>query len=461
MRSTIAHCTIIALSGAIVVGCVDRKDLGALPDTDGAGDTDDADEHGDSNDSGPVTTAATEGGSQTDGDEDTDTPVGSCEDPTNKNVDIIFMIDDSGSMATKQHAIATNLDALVGTLEAADMNYRIAFTTSDNGNPMCPTHVKQPQSGKFVLESCRARTDHFVFNTVPPVDATEAACLDICEHDSIEIQPTTTHNDPVARARPWVERIDGQTNLPAGVSMDEALRCFAPMGIAGCGYEEQLENVYRAVLRSQTANEEQYDFLRSDARLAIVLVSDEADGSYNRSAGNPYDVNGNKVFWQDSQANFPTSAVSWNAGVECTGNGFPYDDCYAQHYDIDGNVISEAQAPAHAVFHPVSRFVNQLSALGKDVVVTGILGVPPGYEDGVPLVYQDDPRHPQFLYDFGIGPSCESPLTLPGVEPFQAMAVPPVRQREVVESFPGGLYSICGTDYAAILDNVACDIIRG
>jgi hypothetical protein len=453
MQRNTTRTSIIALSASLTVACLDRKELGELNDT---GNTDDGhdthdthDTDGDPSDSSPATTMDTDG---SDGSENPVNP---------KNVDIIFMLDDSGSMIGQQHAIATNLDALIGVLDEADMNYRIAFTTSDNGNPLCPTNVKQPNGGTFVLQSCHQRISHFVFATVPPLDAQQAACLDICAHESIAITPTKTDNDPVARARPWIERIDGQTNLPPEVSMTEALRCFAPMGIAGCGYEEQLESVYKAVARSQDASESQYDFIRSDAMLAIVLVSDEADGSFNRSAGNPYDTAGNKVFWQDNDANFPSSAVSWNAGVECVGSGSPYDDCHSQHYDIDGNVLPAAQAASSAVFHPVTRYVDQLNALHKPVVVMGILGVPPGYEDGAPIVYRDDPQHPQFMLDFGIGPSCESPLILPGVDPFQPLAVPPVRQREVAESFPGRIYSICGADYARILANIGADIIDG
>jgi hypothetical protein len=385
--------------------------------------------------------------------------------PSNKNIDVLFMIDDSGSMAEKQLALAANLDAFIEVLEKADMSYRIAFTTSDNGNPLCPTHVKAPEGGRFVLSSCRERLDHFVFPTIPPVDATDAACLDICPHESIAITPTTTNHDSTSMARPWIERIDGETNLPAGMSVVEALRCFAPMGVAGCGYEEQLESVYKALRRAEDPTQQEYGFLRDDATLAIVLVTDEADGSYNRAPyGNfgPYDPDGNKVFWSDSSANFPTSAVSWNAGVECLGSGSPYTDCQPQHHDIDGNVISAAQAPTSAVLHPVSRYTSLLdayAATGKRVVVLGMLGVPPGYESGTPLVYRDAPEHPDFMLSFGIGPGCESPLSLPGMEPYEAFAVPPVRQREFVESFPGKIYSICEADYGNRLAHIACDLI--
>jgi hypothetical protein len=130
----------------------------------------------------------------------------------------------------------------------------------------------------------------------------------------------------------------------------------------------------------------------------------------------------------------------------------PYDDCFAQHYDIDGNVVSAAQAANQAVFHPVSRYIDQIQAIAdlKPVVVAGLLGVPGGYEAGVPLIYRDDAADPQFVHDFGIGPGCISQLVIPDVESFVGKAVPPVRQRDFVEHFggPENISSICHTDFS-------------
>jgi hypothetical protein len=50
-------------------------------------------------------------------------------------------------------------------------------------------------------------------------------------------------------------------------------------------------------------------------------------------------------------------------------------------------------------------------------------------------------------------------LTLPDVQTDHLLAVPPVRQRELAESFPGRIYSICGSDYGRILADVGRDIV--
>ena len=418
----------------------------------------------------------------------------------NKDVDIIFMIDDSGSMAEEQYNLASNFDKFIEVLEApgVEANYRIGITTSDNGNPLCPTNIKTPEGGKFKVSTCRSRPTHFTFPTVPPVEAFDVACANICPYDEIEILPSTIEDDSSEKPRLWVESIEGRTNLGRArcadgidtgncdpdnkdadgwvqsITTEEAFQCLGPMGIAGCGYEEQLESVYKAVARAGNAMEDQYGFIRSNAILAIVLVSDEADGSFNRSPyGNfgPYDPNGNKVFWQDPDAVSPSSAVSWNAGVECVpeGDGLPYDDCFSQHYDIDGNVVPEDRAASEAVFHPVRRYINQIQAIedqkqernpGQEVLLAGILGVPPGYDQNQAEVsYRNDPSDPEFMSAFGIGAGCVSMIDIPGLEAFQPKAVPPVRQREFVEHFQVGedrnIFSICDSDYSPALRAIA------
>ena len=49
---------------------------------------------------------------------------------------------------------------------------------------------------------------------------------------------------------PWLERIDGLTNVP---ELAEAIACAAPQGIAGCGHEQPLEAMRKALLRSKLA----------------------------------------------------------------------------------------------------------------------------------------------------------------------------------------------------------------
>ena len=79
-------------------------------------------------------------------------PSGGLQLTVNKDVDILFVIDNSGSMGEEQAILANNFASFIEVLEAEDVeaNYRIGITTTDNGNPWCPPGVTTPESGKLV-----------------------------------------------------------------------------------------------------------------------------------------------------------------------------------------------------------------------------------------------------------------------------------------------------------------------
>ena len=387
----------------------------------------------------------------------------------NKDVDVLFVIDNSGSMGEEQGLLAANFPAFIEVLEAEDVkaNYRIGVTTTDNGNPWCGS--TSAEAGKLVLSSCRSRTGQFVFNGNPPADATEQACTDVCSTETINILPTTTEFDPEPKPRPWLESIEGKTNLDDDLDTIEAFQCFGPQGIAGCGFESHLESMYKAFLRAQNSDEAQYGFLRSNAILSVVFVTDEVDCSYNNEFQSIFldeADGGNQVFWSEPSivAGTPSSAVCWNAGVVCEGNGLPYDSCRSSNKSVDGAINV---ADGDAVLHPLSRYIDFVQELerakqqitpSQEVLVALIAGVPEGY-DGTNLVYSnslDDGEQG----DFGIGAGCtyddDDPMTP------SATARPPVRAKEFAEAFQVGdapnLYSICQNSYAGALDAIAATI---
>lgn len=417
-------------------------------DTDGAGDTSTVGTDGET--VGPSTTV----------DPSVSDTTGDPLPPSTRAVDVLFVIDNSGTMGAEQGRLATAGAPFIAALDDVGLDWRIGFTTTDNGNPWCGS--TSPEAGSLQLSSCLGRTGEFVFNGNPPTDATAEACLQVCNTDTLEILSTTTTLDPNPRPRPWLERAAGMANVE--VDPAEAFACAAPQGIAGCGFEAPLESMYKAFLRAENGDEEQYGFLRDEALLVVVIVTDEADCSYNneyQSIFLPSNEGGDPVFWSDPEASSPTSAVCWNAGVACTGAG-TYDECHAENKDTNGNTgVSDDQA----VMLPVARYVDYLQSLedakrqldpAQEVLVAVIGGVPIGYEQGVPAVYQDS-MDPQEQGDYGIGPACGS-----AAEPTRA--VPAVREREVAEAFVTGegrnLWSVCEPAYDGALAGVAAMIIE-
>lgn len=381
-------------------------------------------------------------------------------DPVNRAVDILLVIDNSGSMAQEQANLVANLGAFIEVLEADDVraDYRIGITTTDNGNPRC--RGTSPEGGKLQVSSCRSRPDDFTFLGNPPVEAFDVACASVCSEESDAaladgLLPTTTDKDLERRPRPWIESIGGETNLPGGLSPTEALGCLGPQGIAGCGMEQPLESMYKAIALSSYPESAQLGFVRDQAILAIIIVTDEADCSHNNAFDEVFSEN--KVFWSDPDAQFPTSAVCWNAGVACVGDGNSYDDCLPTNFDMAG---TPGVLNGDAVMRPLGRyteFVEGIENWKKDinpeqeVVVAVISGVPEGYSDKTAQLEFADSDDPAFQEAFGIGPGCEVG---------ERRAVPPVRLRVFAEAFnsdPEGrpVYSICAPDYTPALEAIA------
>lgn len=374
----------------------------------------------------------------------------------NKDVDILFVIDDSGSMGEEQGTLANNFPAFIEVLEreGVEANYRIGVTTTDNGNPWCTGGA----GGAMQMTNCRDRLQDFIYapGTDVTEDATEVACTDVCQHDAIEILPTTVEINGEAQPRPWIEKIEGESNIGGGISTSDAFQCFGPQGINGCGFESHLESMYKALKRTETPDEASYGFIRPNSILAVVHVTDEADCSVTEAGKTIFSSEGERAFWSDPGAAQPTSAVCWNAGVTCSGGPGTYGECHSANYDAAGNV---GVADEDAVMHPVSRYTSLLQEFedarkarnpNAEVLVAVISGVPAGYSRGEADISYQDGGDAIFQDDYGIGPGCSTAA---------GEAIAPVRLKEFAEAFEvdgeRNLYSVCNSDYTPALEKIA------
>ncbi|MEX1363780.1 MAG: hypothetical protein AB1Z98_11675 [Nannocystaceae bacterium] len=340
---------------------------------------------------------------------------------TERAVDIIFVVDNSGTMGDEQAVLVQSIEGLLSTLDAAvpPVDYRIAVTTTDDGNPWC--QVSGPQAGEFRATSCRSRESEFVFMGAQTIEAYEVACAAGCSIDDLGLP------------EPWVDVVNsmGSSNVP-GDQVAETLRCMLPQGINGCGFEQPLESTWKAVRRTQTNTDPAFAFRRPGSLLAVMVVTDEADCSSNDDWDTIFEDTGNRVFWSDPESPAPSSAVCWNAGVACQGGGGgSYDSCTATNFDVNANQTTDADA---AVLYPLDRYTSIL--LEESAFIMAINGV---NSDGS-ITYADTLSDPQFQTDFGIGPGCSSTA---------GDAIPPVRVHQVIEavSGPGNERSICDEDY--------------
>lgn len=416
-------------------------------------------------------------------------------------IDLLFVIDNSGTMAVEQENLARNFPLLIRTLEnltdeegrRANVDVNIMVTTTDFGGPLCEPFEHpdyEPAKGAPISSTCLDREPRFtglaLSDTEEPAQEFQA-CQNVCTNPD-----AAPMGDPFINLNPMGDNIpDSVTPLDLdgdGVedsAVAQALSCIGPQGIDGCGYEAPLETMLQALYTSATWNTGDRPFLRKDATLAIAIITDEADCSIK-----DYNVLTNAEFQGvdpgDERAK-PSSAVCWNAGVSCVdaeGDGV-YETC-----------ISEDNGMLHAT----SRYIDYLNYLAtgfdgeRDVIMLGILGVPPvtAHAEEPPfnpiaggvfdLIYRDwvesdilpdealagsTAAEKQFL--FGVGPGCTGGDAATG---FTGQAIPPVRIKEVCESLnktddEGNITdvrccieSICDRDYSAALQCLT-GIIQG
>jgi hypothetical protein len=397
-------------------------------------------------------------------------------------IDLLFVIDNSGTMGEEQINLAANFPLLIDKLQALtddngsplhpDVN--IMVTTTDLGHPQCTPFQPdeyQPAQGAPQSEACINRLEDFE-GLGSKAPAFPQACTNGCPVAVEPIDPFIHFSGPNAST----------TNVP-GNNIKGALSCIGPQGINGCGYEAQLESMLQAINPNATWNQGNKPFLREGAILAIAIITDEAECSVRAPDGYAYFTDQmQNTYWEvnpetgtKTQA---TSAVCWNAGVNCgapDGNGV-YADCNS----VDTGVL-----------HPLSRYLTYLqddliAAQNKEVIMLGILGVPevtehniyPPYQPvagGVEdLVYRqwrdgaygmggdllpDDIENEETAaskeFEFGIGPGCTGEDGMGG---FTGQAIPNVRVQEVCEALNGEetirccIESVCDSDFSDALN---------
>lgn len=321
----------------------------------------------------------------------------------NRNLDLLFIIDDSESMKNEQDALAEKFQLLMQQIESVEHgtpNLHIGVVSTNLGGPV---YLGDPIGG------CEGDgAGGLLQNTPRPQDGeTEATCTG----------PTGAYLiDEVGE--------DGQRVTNYEGTLDQAFACIARLGTDGCGLEQQLEAMRRALDGSVPGNE---GFLREDARLAVVFVTDEDDCSVQSGA---------EAFFDLARADIGgrTDHRCFTHGVVCDGSAPTGEGAFESCVPADESPYLEN----------VQVYVDFLRGLKKypdrDILVAGIVG-----ENAEPIVVGP---HPTVANDFKVKQSCFSgPADVEG-------AFPPVRLRAFFEAFAFQRQESICADLADALTNI-------
>ena len=255
-----------------------------------------------------------------------------------RDIDILFMIDDSPSMQDEQESLKANFPRMVDVLNSID-----------GGLPDVQIGVITPNLGTSAL------------------DGTQAAPIGGCSGRG---------DDGVLRQRDGMtgprflrdvdDHAGGRQRNYTGTLAD-AFSDFASVGITGCGIEQHLGAIERATDGSKPENA---GFLRDDAYLAVIVIADEDDCSLQKSS--LFDANPRLGAGYGEKTNFRCTSQ----GVVCDTPSTDFEAATGPREDCHPRAdITEVAA--------VDRYADHIKSLKhnpRDIVVAGIVGDPTNFE---------------------------------------------------------------------------------
>lgn len=311
----------------------------------------------------------------------------------NRDIDILFVIDNSGSMGEEQTSLTGNFQQFMNVLQNIEgglPNVHIGVISSNTG------------VGGYQITGCGGDGDD----------------------GRLQMEPRFACQPPMGYFISDIQLPDGTRQKNYSGTLAETFACIAKLGTDGCGFEQHLESMKRALDGSNSVNQ---GFLRPNAYLAIIFIADEDDCSAKDST--IFDPSQNDI-------NAPLGPLAsyrcTEFGVSCDGLGSigrsPAD--YNTCYPLDSSPYLQ---------HP-QAYVDFLKSLKDDpnlIIVAGIVGNPTPF--GVATNADGEPE---------LKPSCSTP---------NGNAAPAVRLKWFMDQFPNRnrFTSICNTDLTDALVQIA------
>lgn len=311
-----------------------------------------------------------------------------------REVDMLFMVDNSGSMAEEQAKLRRNFPFLIDSLRALPggmPDLHLGIVSSDvgagniniTGNAAC----NRPGGG-----------DRGRFQVKPGcgLDVTGGAFL-------------------VSKNNDTVRNFTG--------ALEDVFSCLADLGTRGCGFEHQLQAIRVAL--SPGINPENSNFLRRDALLVIVMLTDEDDCSGTEQSD---------LFTDQSFEGQQGSLRCNIAGHLCNGApppGMPFTTALANCTAAPGGRLIPVNEFTRFLFEAKKNFPER-------IIVSAVTGLPtPG--KAAAYAFAKTPGPGGELLE--VQPICSSGPA--------GSAAPSLRITEFVKAFGanGTLESVCEDDF--------------
>jgi len=336
----------------------------------------------------------------------------------NRKIDILFMIDNSPSMQASQDKLLNNFPVFMDVLTKLPgglPSVQIAVVSSDLG------------AGVNISAQCHGNGDAAIF---------QARARANCQ----TTLPEGAH---------FISNLNGVANYTAPI--EQVFTCLAALGDDGCGFEQPLLSAAYALGAFGAPPSENAGFLRDDAYLAIILITNEDDCSGPNGAASP--------LFSDSYGTL-ASTLGPPRGYRCNefghlcGSPLAPPPRLAPNGDVKAKVTLDGCVPAEdqGMLIPVATFATAIKQLKPDpdnqILVAAITGPTTPYT----VSWADPPTTdgPWPVVDH----SCVATAT--------SYADPAVRISDWVKQFHrnGVLQSICDDDFRFSMTRIADEIGR-
>ncbi|MGE0549182.1 MAG: hypothetical protein AB7O24_14430 [Kofleriaceae bacterium] len=330
----------------------------------------------------------------------------------NRNLDLLFVVDDSPGMLEKQGALRFALPTLLEQLELVPgglPNLHVGVVSSDLGTQAALDATPGPPLGRLGQGGCASQGKGGILQTYG------AALLGGGNYITD------------------ILRTDASRIANYSGSLADALGRMTAAGEGGCNFEQHLEAI-KVALDDNPSNG---GFVRPDAMLGVIVLADEDDCSMAHST----------LISEDS------SKLGAIASFRCTRHGVVCDDDGADpdamnETGLKSKCRASTDSPYVADIDRYVTFLEQLKGSTRPVMMSVIAGQPDPFH--VELRPPPQGGVPQ--------PALSASCTYAGVQGLTG-ADPAVRLFEFASRFHHGVTaSVCGSDYRGALTKIAVQI---